>query len=59
MVSEGIENLGDEILAILITISYNLGRTNEALCLFDEAEKLYRAIIKHRPSYMDCDLFNK
>lgn len=42
---------------MLISISYNLGRVNEALCLFDEAEKLYRGIIKHRPSYVDCKFY--
>jgi len=50
------ENLNDEAAALLITISYNLGRVNEQLCLLDEAEKLYRDIIQQRPNYMDCML---
>uniref|UniRef100_A0A915NCG6 RNA polymerase-associated protein CTR9 n=1 Tax=Meloidogyne javanica TaxID=6303 RepID=A0A915NCG6_MELJA len=56
IVSEGMENLNDEAAALLITISYNLGRVNEQLCLLDEAEKLYRDIIQQRPNYMDCIL---
>ncbi|KAL7074104.1 hypothetical protein ACQ4LE_006593 [Meloidogyne hapla] len=56
IISEGMENLNDEAAALLITISYNLGRVNEQLCLFDEAEKLYRDIIRQRPNYMDCIL---
>uniref|UniRef100_A0A914MTH3 Uncharacterized protein n=1 Tax=Meloidogyne incognita TaxID=6306 RepID=A0A914MTH3_MELIC len=56
IVSEGMENLNDEAAALLITISYNLGRVNEQLCLLDEAEKLYRDIILQRPNYMDCIL---
>lgn len=57
--AEGMENLNDEAAALLITISYNLGRVNEKLCLHDEAEKLYRDIIKQRPNYMDCEIFRK
>lgn len=54
ILADGVENLNDETTALLITVSYNLGRANEALCLFDEAEKLYRGIIKRRPNYVDC-----
>ncbi|KAH7730110.1 hypothetical protein AAVH_02602 [Aphelenchoides avenae] len=50
------ENMDEEMTATLITTSYNLGRANEALCLFDDAENLYRNIVRHRPNYMDCIL---
>lgn len=52
--AEGVENLNDEAAALLITISYNLGRVNEQLCLYDEAEYLYREVIHQRPNYIDC-----
>ncbi|KAI1716094.1 tetratricopeptide repeat domain-containing protein [Ditylenchus destructor] len=51
-----IENHNDETRALLISITYNLGRANEALCQFDEAEKLYREVIKQRHNYLDCVL---
>ncbi|XP_050574045.1 RNA polymerase-associated protein CTR9 homolog isoform X12 [Bombus affinis] len=42
--------------SITVTTKYNLARLNEALCIFDEAEKLYRAILKKHPNYIDCYL---
>lgn len=48
--------MDEEMTATLITVSYNLGRANEALCLFDDAENLYRQIVRHRPNYLDCML---
>ncbi|KAL3097804.1 hypothetical protein niasHS_000539 [Heterodera schachtii] len=56
ILAEGAENLNDEAAALLVTVSYNLGRVNEQLCLYDEAEKLYRTLIRQRPNYMDCIL---
>ena len=51
--------MDEEMTATLISTSYNLGRANEALCLFDDAETLYRNIVRHRPNYMDCKLVER
>ncbi|XP_044259150.1 RNA polymerase-associated protein CTR9 homolog [Tribolium madens] len=42
--------------SISVTITYNLARLNEALCLFDKSEKLYKDILKEHPNYVDCYL---
>lgn len=42
--------------SIAVTTTYNLARLNEALCVFDKAEKLYKAILKKHPNYVDCYL---
>ncbi|OAD61163.1 RNA polymerase-associated protein CTR9 like protein [Eufriesea mexicana] len=39
-----------------VTTTYNLARLNEALCIFDKAEKLYKDILKEHPNYVDCYL---
>lgn len=35
---------------------YNLARLNEALCMYNKAEKLYKDILKEHPNYIDCYL---
>lgn len=42
--------------SIAVTTTYNLARLNEALCIFDRAEKLYKDILKEHPNYVDCYL---
>lgn len=42
--------------SISVTITYNLSRLNEALCVFDKSEKLYKDILKEHPNYVDCYL---
>lgn len=42
--------------SISVTVTYNLARLNEALCLFDKSEKLYKDILKEHPNYVDCYL---
>ncbi|XP_043526015.1 RNA polymerase-associated protein CTR9 homolog [Frieseomelitta varia] len=42
--------------SIAVTTTYNLARLNEALCIFDKAAKLYRAILDKHPKYVDCYL---
>ncbi|XP_018323793.1 RNA polymerase-associated protein CTR9 homolog [Agrilus planipennis] len=42
--------------SIAVTITYNLARLFEALCVFDKAEKLYKDILKEHPNYVDCYL---
>lgn len=42
--------------SISVTTTYNLARLNEALCLFDKSEKLYKDILKEHPDYVDCYL---
>ncbi|KAI4458501.1 rna polymerase-associated protein ctr9 [Holotrichia oblita] len=42
--------------SISVTTTYNLARLNEALCLFDKSEKLYKDILKEHPNYVDCYL---
>ncbi|XP_016920370.1 RNA polymerase-associated protein CTR9 homolog [Apis cerana] len=42
--------------SIAVTTTYNLARLNEALCIFDKAEKLYKDILKEHPNYVDCYL---
>src|SRR4051812_8221583 len=55
IMAEGEENLNDEMTAMLITTSYNLGRANE-LSIFDEAGAIYKEVIQRRPTYIDCTL---
>lgn len=42
--------------SISVTMTYNLGRLNEAMCIFDKADKLYKDILKEHPNYIDCYL---
>lgn len=42
--------------SISVTMTYNLARLNESLCSFDEADKLYKDILKEHPNYIDCYL---
>ncbi|XP_046897531.1 RNA polymerase-associated protein CTR9 homolog [Hypomesus transpacificus] len=42
--------------AISVTTSYNLARLYEAMCEFQEAEKLYKNILREHPNYVDCYL---
>ncbi|CAG9855506.1 unnamed protein product [Phyllotreta striolata] len=42
--------------SVSVTMTYNLARLNEATCLFDKAEKLYKDILKEHPNYVDCYL---
>lgn len=42
--------------SISVTMTYNLGRLNEAMCAFDKADKLYKDILKEHPNYIDCYL---
>jgi len=43
--------------SIMITIHYNLARLKEAECQFDQAEKLYKDILREHPTYIDCMLY--
>ncbi|CAJ0571771.1 unnamed protein product, partial [Mesorhabditis spiculigera] len=38
----------------LVTIRYNLGRCLEHLCLFEDAENIYKSIIAVHKDYIDC-----
>jgi RNA polymerase-associated protein CTR9 len=49
----------NEYRAIQTTVTYNLARVLETLCAYDEAEKLYKDILRERQSYIDCTLFVK
>ena len=42
--------------SISVTMSYNLARLNEEMCVFDKADKLYKDILKEHPNYIDCYL---
>ncbi|XP_053545483.1 RNA polymerase-associated protein CTR9 homolog [Bombina bombina] len=42
--------------AISVTTTYNLARLYEALCEFQESEKLYKNILREHPNYVDCYL---
>ncbi|KAL4716189.1 hypothetical protein ACJJTC_013966 [Scirpophaga incertulas] len=42
--------------SIAVTTMYNLARLNEALCVYNKAEKLYKDILKEHPNYIDCYL---
>lgn len=42
--------------SISVTMTYNLGRLNEAMCCFDKADKLYKDILKEHPNYIDSYL---
>ena len=54
MMSEG--NYSDT--DVLITVRYNMARCMEHLCAFEEAEHLYKEILKDQPNYMDGRLLN-
>jgi RNA polymerase-associated protein CTR9 len=38
-----------------VTTTYNLARLKEEMCQFDEAEELYKGILKEHPNYVDCN----
>ncbi|CAD5235236.1 unnamed protein product [Bursaphelenchus xylophilus] len=38
----------------IVTVTYNLARCDEKLSKFGEAERIYKGILKKRPSYMDA-----
>lgn len=42
--------------SIVVTMTYNLARLNEAMCSFDKADQLYKDILKEHPNYIDCYL---
>ncbi|XP_066276427.1 RNA polymerase-associated protein CTR9 homolog isoform X1 [Branchiostoma lanceolatum] len=42
--------------AISVTTSYNLARLFEALCMYQDAEKLYKEVLREHPNYVDCYL---
>ncbi len=39
-----------------VNCRYNLARVNEALCLHDKAERIYKDILMNHPNYIDCYL---
>lgn len=41
--------------SIAVTTTYNLARLHEALCQFNQAERLYKDILKEHPNYIDCE----
>uniref|UniRef100_A0A914UXQ8 Uncharacterized protein n=1 Tax=Plectus sambesii TaxID=2011161 RepID=A0A914UXQ8_9BILA len=55
-IRQEIESGVNEYRAIQTTVTYNLARVLETLCAYDEAEKLYKDILRERPSYIDCYL---
>ncbi|XP_052800523.1 RNA polymerase-associated protein CTR9 homolog isoform X2 [Mya arenaria] len=42
--------------AISVTTTYNLARLHEATHEYDEAERLYKTILREHPNYVDCYL---
>ena len=40
--------------AISVTTTYNLARLHEATHEYDEAERLYKNILREHPNYVDC-----
>lgn len=50
------EQDGQYYESIMVTMKYNLGRLNEAMCSFDKADQLYKEILKEHPNYIDCYL---
>lgn len=42
--------------SISVTMSYNLARLNEEMCIYDKADKIYKDILKEHPNYIDCYL---
>ncbi|KAK0406995.1 hypothetical protein QR680_018937 [Steinernema hermaphroditum] len=42
------------IRSLLLTVNYNVGRVSEMLCLFTEAEEIYKAILHENDNYTDC-----
>lgn len=45
-----------DLAALQTTVTYNLARSLEMLCMFDEAERLYKGILQEKPNYIDCKL---
>ena len=44
--------------AISVTTTYNLARLHEATHEYDEAERLYKNILREHPNYVDCKLLS-
>lgn len=40
--------------AISVTTTYNLARLHEATHEYDEAERLYKNVLREHPNYVDC-----
>ncbi|KAM3723175.1 RNA polymerase-associated protein [Dirofilaria immitis] len=58
---EALKELGEvistgqtDLAALQTTVTYNLARSLEMLCMFDEAERLYKGILQEKPNYIDC-----
>lgn len=47
-----------DLAALQTTVTYNLARCMEMLCLFDEAERLYKGILHEKQNYIDCTLLS-
>ncbi|VDL77424.1 unnamed protein product [Nippostrongylus brasiliensis] len=45
-----------KLSSYVITMRYNLARCLEHLCLFEDAEVLYKAILREQENYTDCYL---
>uniref|UniRef100_A0A915ALZ8 RNA polymerase-associated protein CTR9-like protein n=3 Tax=Parascaris univalens TaxID=6257 RepID=A0A915ALZ8_PARUN len=43
-----------DLAALQTTVTYNLARCMEMLCLFDDAERLYKGILHEKQNYIDC-----
>lgn len=43
-----------DLATLQTTVTYNLARCLEMLCMFDEAERLYKGILQEKPNYIDC-----
>ncbi|CAD5227826.1 unnamed protein product [Bursaphelenchus okinawaensis] len=48
------ETMDAKTKASIISITFNLARCDEKLYKFGEAERIYKGILKKRPSYMDA-----
>lgn len=44
----------NDMAALQTTVTYNLARCLEMLCMSDEAERLYKNILNDKPNYVDC-----
>uniref|UniRef100_A0A0M3KHN1 RNA polymerase-associated protein CTR9 homolog (inferred by orthology to a human protein) n=1 Tax=Anisakis simplex TaxID=6269 RepID=A0A0M3KHN1_ANISI len=53
-ISDDISAGHNELSGLQTTVTYNLARCLEMLCLFDDAERLYKSILHEKPSYIDC-----
>ncbi|VDM39381.1 unnamed protein product [Toxocara canis] len=52
--SEDIAAGQNDLAALQTTVTYNLARCLEMLCLFDDAERLYKGILHEKQNYIDC-----